>query len=567
MKSTIRSPALPSLVNAFQQEGWAITPTMHERIQQIIQDRAQGLKPDLSVLEAQISGQTYGTESGGDLSEWNQVAVISLHGPIISRAGIMERISGATSPQDFATRVRSAANDPRVMTIVLDLDSPGGTISGTSIAAEAVSYAAGQKKVIACVNDSAYSAALWIAAQATEIVIPKAGGIGSIGVIMTHFDLSGLYAKEGIQPTVIRSVDLKAVPQPTEPMTGKALEQTQKRVAAYHEQFVQAVAAGRGVTLEKANAWATGETWLGEEAVAMGLADRIGTLNGVLAELTGQATPPPDPEEDPDEDDDVTVEIEIDPDDDDGPAEDGASQTPTPTAAADVPTAASSSTEPPPAAPTPTGTEPAASTGGTPMNIKDITAKLAAGQALTTEERSFLTTHLDAQQPAAAAPVDLSGLSPEVRALIETSQQTASAAQAQAERASADAAKAQQEAATERDIRLKREFEDKALALGQPADFGATLRSASEKLSAEEYGAFTEKLSAAHAQTKLFEAIGSASPNTASASSQTSAQAVEDEAQKLIKGGMSVDQAYAEATKGAHGQAYADDIRSNAPRT
>lgn len=134
------------------------------------------------------------------------------------------------------------------------------------------------------------------------------------------------------------------------------------------------------------------------------------------------------------------------------------------------------------------------------MNIAAISAKLAAGDALTAEERRFLDDHLQAQDK--GAQVDLSQLSPEARAAVEKAQQDADAARQ-------EAADAKATANTEREARLTREFEEQALALGQPKAFGTTLREASEKLTPEAYDALKQSLNATNAQEKLITEAGS----------------------------------------------------------
>lgn len=150
------------------------------------------------------------------------------------------------------------------------------------------------------------------------------------------------------------------------------------------------------------------------------------------------------------------------------------------------------------------------------MNIATISAKLAAGETLSAEERKFLDDHLAAQSAAAApatpgagqaagqpaAKIDLSALTPEAREAVEKAQADATAANARAERA-------ENTANTERDKRLNREFAERAVQLGQPAAFGATLRAASEKMTAEEYASLEQSLNATVAQQDLTSERGS----------------------------------------------------------
>lgn len=145
------------------------------------------------------------------------------------------------------------------------------------------------------------------------------------------------------------------------------------------------------------------------------------------------------------------------------------------------------------------------------MKIQDILAKVQAGQALTAEERTFLNQHLDTQGQASS--VDLSQLSPEARAAVEKAQSDATAAAARAEQA-------EKTANTEREARLSREFEEQAVALGQPKAFGATLREASEKLSPDAYSALKQSLNATAAQEKLTAETGSSQDNRESGNLQ-----------------------------------------------
>lgn len=193
------------------------------------------------------------------------------------------------------------------------------------------------------------------------------------------------------------------------------------------------------------------------------------------------------------------------------------------------------------------------------MNIAAITAKLNAGQTLTPEERAFLNTHLDGQASVPATP-DMSSWPPEARAAFEQSQATARAAQ---EAATA----AQATASNERGIRLNREFSEKALALGQTAEFGATLRAASESMSAEHYAALEERLMAAHEQTRLTAVIGAGAPN-GSSTAQAAAGVLEAKAQEYISAGMDPEKAYAKAMTGNAEAAgvYSAEMAAGAPR-
>lgn len=510
------------LTRALSGEAWSIMHQALENVQNLIasgQDlRAEGEQPQPEAVTQRVplvrnNGRT--------------VAVVTLHGVVVNRAPKWAESYGYISPQNFAAEVRALADDASVSAIVLSIDSPGGTVAGTVEAAEAVAYARSRKKVTAVASETACSAAYWIAAQASEIVVAPTGLIGSIGVIMSHADYTQALSAFGILVTYIRSAAKKALGQPYEPLSEEARAEFQAMVDNVHGQFVSAVAKGRrkarSVVAER---WATGQVWTGQEGVTAGLADRVASLGTVVGELTGAIVPP---EPDPPPPDPVDDENADDPE---------ASVTPLPAASGDPDPPAAEQTSPtddPPAR-----TEAGSSTDPTPapdaqedrMNIAAISAKLAAGEKLTAEERHFLDEHLKAQEggsaaagttttppaggnaPATGTPsagVDLSSLSPEVRTMIE--------------QANARAEAAERTANTERDTRLNREFRERALALGQPAAFGATLRSAHEKLSADEYKALEQSLNATGAQLQLLGETGSSQDDRSAGGSTGSVQA------------------------------------------
>lgn len=217
------------------------------------------------------------------------VSVLTLYGTIFPRGSMFVWLCGAQDAHTFAQRVRQAADDDQVASIILDIDSGGGAVSGVDVAAAAVRYAASKKTTTAVVNTTACSAAYWIASGASEIVVTPAGEVGSIGVIGTHTDESAALSEEGLKVTYVRSAPRKALGQSAEPMEGEALAVWQGEIDRLRDLFVGEVATGRGQSVATVRNWATGDVWFGQEAVDEGLADRVGTLDLVLQEHLVQA--------------------------------------------------------------------------------------------------------------------------------------------------------------------------------------------------------------------------------------------------------------------------------------
>ena len=187
----------------------------------------------------------------------------------------------------LARSINALARDPEVGTIVLDIDSPGGVITGVPEAADAI-WAARRsgKNVVALVNPLAASAAYYLASQADEIVAVPSGETGAIGVFILHAECAGMLEAEGIKATFIFAGEHKTEGNALEPLAPAAREFFQSQVDLIYRQFIKAVARGRGTTQAKVERnFGQGRTFLATEALRLGLVDRIGTVDATLARV------------------------------------------------------------------------------------------------------------------------------------------------------------------------------------------------------------------------------------------------------------------------------------------
>lgn len=211
----------------------------------------------------------------------SKIALVGVYGGLTPRGSWY-----GSSLSGIAANVSRAAADTDVAGIIVDVDSPGGTVSGTAEAAAAVADAATKKPVIAVVNTLAASAAYWIASQASELVISPSGDVGSIGAMIMHQDVSGWLEQIGLKMTVIRSEQspLKNEAHPFAPLSDDARAFLQGRANAAGADFIKAVASGRKVTQAKVrDEFGHGRVFGAKEAMARGMADRVATLDQVIA--------------------------------------------------------------------------------------------------------------------------------------------------------------------------------------------------------------------------------------------------------------------------------------------
>lgn len=211
----------------------------------------------------------------------NGVAIIEANGPMFKRANLMTAISGATS-YDIMRRDLQSAVDAKLKGAILNLDTPGGEASGAGELASYIASLRGTFPVVAYVNGLGASAGYWIAAGAQEVVVDPQAVLGSIGVqwaMRTREDPKGV--------TTHTFISSQSPMKNADPGTEEGGAHIQGVVDAMAQVFVESVAAYRGVDTETVlSNFGKGGIFVGKDAVAAGLADRIGNFEGVLAELS-----------------------------------------------------------------------------------------------------------------------------------------------------------------------------------------------------------------------------------------------------------------------------------------
>lgn len=198
----------------------------------------------------------------------------------------MTLLFGGTSTEWLAADLRDMAANPQVAAIVLDMDSPGGSVFGVDELASEIRELRRQKPIVAVANSVMGSAAYWIGSAASEIVVPPTGQVGSIGVFAAHVDRSIANEQAGIKVTLIKAGKYKAEGDPNSPLSAEAQTYAQSMVDTYYDAFIGAVADGRGVSRDAIrNGYGQGREVIGRTAERAGLADRTQTLEQTINRL------------------------------------------------------------------------------------------------------------------------------------------------------------------------------------------------------------------------------------------------------------------------------------------
>lgn len=254
---------------------WAMTPEM-VRTMLAIAER-ENLSPE--AVAAQLGRPLDNTRA---VTVRDGVAVIPVEGPIARRLDLFTAVSGGVAIETLATDLAAALASPQVHSILLAIDSPGGEVGGVAEFAAMVRAAHERKPVTAYVGGLGASAAYWIAAAAGEVVAASTALVGSIGVVLAVPDPDKSSARS------IEFVSSQSPHKRPDPRTEGGRGRLQALVDDLAALFIGAVAGYRDLA-EEAVAAIGGGLLVGQRAVDAGLADRLGSFEGVVAELSDAA--------------------------------------------------------------------------------------------------------------------------------------------------------------------------------------------------------------------------------------------------------------------------------------
>ena len=266
---------------------WAIQPEMLEEIQGIYLTHLRGEKIDLKGVEARL-GQPL-NNARQDYEVRDGVAIIPAHGVLAKRMNMFMNISGGVSTELIARDIKAALADSEVQSIILDIDSPGGTVDGMQELAEVIFNSRGEKPIVAFTDGQMASAAYYIGAAADAIHISGDMVIvGSIGVVTRHIDVSKAEEKMGVKSTEIYAGKFKRVASQYEPLSQEGRADIQERVDYMYSVFVKDIARYRGVTVDAVlDDMADGRVFIGRQAIDAGLVDGVSTFDGLVDKMAG----------------------------------------------------------------------------------------------------------------------------------------------------------------------------------------------------------------------------------------------------------------------------------------
>lgn len=284
---------MSALTTAFYGSAWALEINKLREIELVIRNRflVQRGRSPVKKLKVKASPSPKAAASDGKpYAMHGKLALIPVHGTICQKMNLFTEFSGGTSTERIGRLLDAAVADPDVGTVVMNVDSPGGSVFGVPELARKVFDARSRKRIVAFVDPLMASAAYWIGSAAHEIVMTPSGYAGSIGVYTLHVDYSRALDTEGVKPTFISAGKYKVDGNPYEPMSETFLKDTQADIDWWYTQFVGDVARNRGTTPDAVRkGFGEGRVENAGSAIGAGLVDRIATWNQLLRDEQSKA--------------------------------------------------------------------------------------------------------------------------------------------------------------------------------------------------------------------------------------------------------------------------------------
>jgi len=263
----------PRLHHAVYFEPWAILESKHASIRAVLDSAMQG---NLSEFLDERKPVEYSVTEG--------LAVIPIEGVIGKGLSTIEKSCGGVCVDEIGAMLGTAMNDPAVQGIMLDINSPGGSVAGVPELADAISVANESKPVIAFTEGEMASAAYWIAAGASAIYATKSAIVGSIGVYIPWMDSSAFYAANGHKVEVIRNAgaDLKGMGIPGTSLSDEQRAHLQEHVDQVAKMFHDHVTGNRPAVGASSM---RGQVMMGQPAADAGLTDGVQGFAQAMVDL------------------------------------------------------------------------------------------------------------------------------------------------------------------------------------------------------------------------------------------------------------------------------------------
>lgn len=210
------------------------------------------------------------------------VAVIQINGEIVSSGSGGFFDQGVVSSPEIIDLLEKARKDSSIKAILLEINSPGGSPVGSEEIVNEIKRVKDEKLVVSVIRESGASGAYWIASASDYIIASPLSITGSVGVLGSYLEFSGLMQKYGVSYVRLNSGKYKDLGSPLRDLSTEEKAILQKKIEMIHKIFLNDVAKNRNLTNSQYNEISTGIFYLGQEAIQINLVDELGDKNTAL---------------------------------------------------------------------------------------------------------------------------------------------------------------------------------------------------------------------------------------------------------------------------------------------
>ena len=250
---------------------------------------------DLQDMSIRVATDALKDGEDGEFGEYSfmtsradNLAIVDVSGPLVTRDSFINRLFGLTSFNDVRNAVFAAKDHPEVDAIVLNMDTPGGQASGVAELSDFLKEVdANVKPIYAYTGTIMASAGYWLGSVGREVYASRLATVGSIGVITVHASYERMLKEEGVDVTVLRAGEFKALGSPYEKLDEKARAQIESQMNSIYDVFLETVAEHRGTSVAALKETAAeGRVFIGADAVSVGLVDHITSFDAAIASIS-----------------------------------------------------------------------------------------------------------------------------------------------------------------------------------------------------------------------------------------------------------------------------------------
>lgn len=247
---------------------------------------ARGYARHAGIAAMEDDGPAPVARSRSDGGRQGSIAVVQVFGSIVQRASQLGPCEGGTGTEDIGNALQMALADPSVSQILMEFDTPGGSVFGVGELGAQINSAKAQKPVFGIANSMAASAGYWLLSQCSEAYCTPGGMVGSIGVYGAHQDISKALEDEGVKITLVSAGKYKTEGSPYEPLGDDARANMQESIDGYYSMFTKAVAKGRNVGIDQVrDGMGQGRVMQADAAMKAGMIDGVATFGDVVKKM------------------------------------------------------------------------------------------------------------------------------------------------------------------------------------------------------------------------------------------------------------------------------------------